>query len=166
MKIVVIGGTGLIGSKVVAKLAEHGHQAIAASPASGVDTLTGAGLDAVLIGARVVVDVSNSPSFEDGPASDFFTTGTRNLLTAAQKAGVSHYVALSVVGTDRMLASGCFRAKAAQEENDTRRVLADPRARYFGVLLDDQTLLPASTATVFPTRFAEWLVDNASAPVR
>lgn len=253
MKIVVIGGTGLIGSKVVAKLADHGHEAIAASPASGVDTLTGEGLDAVLFGAHVVVDVSNSPSFEDGPALDFFTTGTRNLLSAAQEARVSHYVALSVVGTDRMLASGYFRAKAAQEElvakstvpfsivratqffefvgriadsatdgdtvrissspvqpmaaedvatavvraavaearggilevagpdrypldgivrarlrasNDTRRVLADPRARYFGVVLDDHTLLPATSATVFPTRFAEWLVDNAPTSVR
>ena len=116
MKVVVIGGTGLIGSKVVAKLTEHGHEAIAASPASGVNTLTGEGLDQVLTGAQVVVDVANSPSFEDGPAWDFFTTGTGNLLTAAEAAGVSHHVALSVVGTDRLLASGYFRAKDVQEK--------------------------------------------------
>jgi uncharacterized protein YbjT (DUF2867 family) len=116
LKIVVIGGTGLIGSKVVAKLAEHGHEAIAASPASGVNTLTGEGLDEVLTGAQVVVDVANSPSFEDGPAWDFFTTATGNLLSAAEAAGVSHLVALSVVGTDRLLDSGYFRAKNAREQ--------------------------------------------------
>jgi uncharacterized protein YbjT (DUF2867 family) len=253
MKVVVIGGTGLIGSKVVAKLAEHGHEAIAASPASGVNTVTGEGLDEVLTGAHVVVDVSNSPSFEDGPAWDFFTTATGNLLAAADKAGVHHYVALSVVGTDRLLASGYFRAKAVQEKlikeagtafsivhatqfyefvrsiadsasyddtvrvssaliqpmaaddvatavartavgepvggileiagperypldelvrarlragGDTRRVVTDLQARYFGVVLDDHTLVPATGATVYPTRFADWLVDNAPAPVR
>ena len=116
MKVVVIGGTGLIGSKVVAKLTEHGHEAIAASPASGVNTLTGEGLDQVLTGAQVVVDVANSPSFEDGRAWDFFTTATGNLLTAAEAAGVTHHVALSVVGTDRLLASGYFRAKDVQEK--------------------------------------------------
>ena len=116
MKVVVIGGTGLIGSKVVAKLNEHGHEAIAASPDTGVNTLTGEGLTDALTGAQVVVDVANSPSFEDGPAWDFFTTSTGNLLNAAESAGVSHYVALSVVGTDRLLASGYFRAKNAQEQ--------------------------------------------------
>jgi uncharacterized protein YbjT (DUF2867 family) len=251
MKVVVIGGTGLIGSKVVAKLTEHGHEAIAASPASGVNTVTGEGLAGVLTGAQVVVDVSNSPSFEDGPAWDFFTTATGNLLTAGEAAGVSHYVALSVVGTDRLLASGYFRAKAAQEQlipesaipfsivratqfyefvgriadsatdgdtvrissalsqpmaaddvatavartavgqpvggilevagpdryplddlvrarlraqSDTRRVVTDPEARYFGVVLDDHTLVPGASATVFPTSFPDWLVDNAPAP--
>jgi uncharacterized protein YbjT (DUF2867 family) len=253
MKVVVIGGTGLIGSKVVAKLTEHGHQAIAASPASGVNTLTGEGLDEVLTGAQVVVDVANSPSFEDGPAWDFFTTATGNLLAAAESAGVAHHVALSVVGTDRLLASGYFRAKDVQEKlikeaaipfsivratqfyefveriadsatdgdtvrissaliqpmaaddvatalartavgrpvggilevagpdryplddlvrarlragNDSRHVVTDPQARYFGVLLDDHTLVPARSATVFPTRFADWLIDNAPVPVR
>jgi hypothetical protein len=113
MKIVVIGGTGLIGSKVVAKLIHRGHEAIAAAPNMGVNTVTGAGLADALTGAPVVVDVVNSPSFDDGPAMDFFTAATHNVLTAAESAGVSHLVALSVVGTDRLLASGYFRAKNA-----------------------------------------------------
>src|SRR5258708_1577692 len=116
MKGVVMGGTGLIGSKVVAKLSQHGHEAIAAAPNTGVNTLTGQGLTEVLTGAQVVVDVANSPSFEDGPAWDFFTTATGNVLSASESAGVSHLVALSVVGTDRLLASGYFRAKNAQEQ--------------------------------------------------
>jgi uncharacterized protein YbjT (DUF2867 family) len=116
MKVVVIGGTGLIGSKVVAKLNEHGHEAIAAAPNTGVNILTGAGLGEALTGAQVVVDVANSPSFDDGPAWDFFTTGTGNVLTTAESAGVSHIVALSVVGTDRLLESGYFCAKNAQEQ--------------------------------------------------
>jgi uncharacterized protein YbjT (DUF2867 family) len=115
MKIVVIGGTGLIGSKVVSKLSEHGHQAIAASPNSGVNTLTGEGLTEVLVGADVVIDVSNSPSFADDAVMDFFTTSTTNLLAAERVAGVPHHVALSVVGTDRLPSSGYFRAKVAQE---------------------------------------------------
>jgi uncharacterized protein YbjT (DUF2867 family) len=115
MKIVVIGGTGLIGSKVVTKLGEHGHEAIAASPNSGVNTLTGEGLAEVLTGADVVVDVSNSPSFEEKAVMDFFTTSTTNLLAAEQAAGVKHHVALSVVGTDRLPDSPYFRAKVAQE---------------------------------------------------
>ncbi|MDZ4270450.1 MAG: NAD(P)H-binding protein [Mycobacterium sp.] len=253
MKVVVIGGTGLIGSRVVTKLNTQGHNAIAAAPATGVNTLTGEGVAAVLGGADVVVDVSNSPSFEDGPAWDFFTTATGNLLTAAEAAGVAHYVALSVVGTERLQASGYFRAKNAQETliaegrvpfsivratqfyefvagiadsatdgdavrisnalsqpmaaddvaaavartavgtplgstlevagpdrypldelvrirlragNDTRRVVTDPQACYFGVLLDDHTLVPGTSATVFPTGFTEWLSTNALAPVR
>ena len=233
---------------------QHGHEAIAAAPNTGVNTLTGEGLAEALTGAQVVVDVANSPSFEDGPAWDFFTTATGNVLNAAESAGVSHLVALSVVGTDRLLASGYFRAKKAQEQliresaipfsivratqffefvgriadsatdgdtvrissalcqpmaaddvatavartavgqpvggilevggpdryptrrprpraapcagNDTRRVVTDPQSRYFGVVLDDHTLVPASTATVFATRFADWLVDNAAAPAR
>jgi uncharacterized protein YbjT (DUF2867 family) len=251
MKVVIVGGTGLIGSKVVALLTQHGHDAISASPDTGVNTLTGEGLADVLTGAQVVVDVANSPSFEDGPAWDFFTTATDNLLTAAESAGVSHYIALSVVGTDRLLDSGYFRAKSVQERliaeaaipfsivratqfyefvgriadsatdgdtvrvssalsqpmaagdvatavartavgqpvggilevagpqrfridelvrtylrahNDTRRVSTDQQARYFGVVLDEHTLVPASTATVFPTRFADWLVDNTPIP--
>ena len=116
MKVVVIGGTGLIGSKVVAKLVERGHDAIAASPASGVNTLTGEGLPEVLEGAAAVVDVSNSPSFEDAAVLEFFETSTRNLLAAEQAAGVEHHLALSVVGTDRLQASGYFRAKLAQEQ--------------------------------------------------
>jgi uncharacterized protein YbjT (DUF2867 family) len=115
MKIVVIGGTGLIGSKLVAKLGEHGHEAVAASPNTGVNTLTGEGLAEVLTGASVVVDVSNSPSFEDAAVLEFFETSTGNLLAAEAAAGVGHHVALSVVGTERRPDIGYFRAKVAQE---------------------------------------------------
>jgi len=116
MKIVVIGGTGLIGSKLVNKLREHGHEAIAAAPNTGVNTLTGEGLTEVLKAASVVVDVSNSPSWEDAAVLKFFETSTRNLLTYEAAAGVGHHVALSVVGTDRLSESGYFRAKIAQEK--------------------------------------------------
>lgn len=116
MKIVVIGGTGLIGSKLVAILRARGHDAIAASPNSGVNTITGEGLDQALAGAEVVVDVANSPSFADDAVLEFFTTSGRNLLSAAARAGVRHHVALSVVGTDRLAESGYFRAKIAQEK--------------------------------------------------
>jgi uncharacterized protein YbjT (DUF2867 family) len=115
MKLVIIGGTGLIGSRLVARLREHGHDAVPASPDTGVNTLTGQGLADVLHGASVVVDVSNSPSFEDAAVMDFFATSTANLLQAAAAAGVTHYVALSVVGTERLSESGYFRAKIAQE---------------------------------------------------
>ncbi len=115
MKIVVIGGTGLIGSNVVRRLREAGHEAVAASPGTGVDTLTGEGLEQALAGARVVVDVANSPSFEDRAVLEFFETSGRNLLAAEIHAGVEHHLALSVVGTDRLTDSGYFRAKAAQE---------------------------------------------------
>ena len=116
MKIVVIGGTGLIGSKAVAGLLEEDHEVVAASPDSGVNTLTGEGLADVLQGASVVVDVSNSPSFEDPAVMEFFTTSTTNLLAAEADAGVRHHVALSVVGTERLSESGYFRAKIAQEK--------------------------------------------------
>jgi len=116
MKLVIIGGTGLIGSKLVNRLREHGHEAVPAAPVTGVNTLTGEGLAEVLQGASVVVDVSNSPSFEDAAVMEFFTTSTRNLLRAAGAAGVKHFVALSVVGTERLSESGYFRAKIAQEE--------------------------------------------------
>jgi uncharacterized protein YbjT (DUF2867 family) len=115
VKVVVIGGTGLIGSKLVTKLGEHGHEALPAAPSTGVNTLTGEGLAEVLEGAAVVVDVSNSPSFADDPVMEFFRTSTTNLLRYAGKAGVGHYVALSVVGTDRLSESGYFRAKIVQE---------------------------------------------------
>ena len=115
MMIVVLGGSGLIGTKLVNKLREGGHHAVPASPASGVDTLTGVGLAEVLEGAQVVVDVTNSPSFEDAAVLEFFTTSARNLLAAEAAAGVGHHIALSVVGTERLLASGYFRAKMAQE---------------------------------------------------
>ena len=116
MKIVVIGGTGLIGSKVVANLTELGHEAVAASPKLGVDTLTGEGLLEALAGAQVVVDVSNSPSFADDDVMHFFTTSTPNLLAAERATGVGHHVALSVVGSDRNPNSGYLRAKDAQEK--------------------------------------------------
>jgi uncharacterized protein YbjT (DUF2867 family) len=115
MKIVVIGGSGLIGSKLVNKLREHGHEAVAASPGSGVNTLTGEGLAEALKGASVVVDVSNAPLWEDAAVMKFFETSTRNLLAYETTAGVGHHVALSVVGTERLLESGYFRAKMAQE---------------------------------------------------
>ena len=116
MKIVVIGGTGLIGSKLVDRLRDLGHDVVPASPATGVDTLTGAGLDQVLTATDVVVDVSNSPSFEDRAVLSFFETSTSNLLAAEATAGVRHHVALSVVGTERLSESGYFRAKQVQEE--------------------------------------------------
>ncbi|MDX6262408.1 MAG: hypothetical protein QOH84_4096 [Kribbellaceae bacterium] len=123
MKIVVVGGTGLIGSKVVAKLGEHGHEAVAASPATGVNTLTGEGLEQILKGADVVIDVSNSPTFEEAAATEFFQTSNGNLLTAEKDAGIGRHVALSVVGTKRLAkadnnpqsTSGYFRAKLLQE---------------------------------------------------
>jgi uncharacterized protein YbjT (DUF2867 family) len=116
MRIVVIGGSGLIGSKLVKKLREHGHDAVAASPDTGVNSITGEGLAEALKGASVVVDVSNSPSWEDAAVMKFFETSTRNLLVHEATAGVGHHVALSVVGTDRLSESGYFRAKMAQEK--------------------------------------------------
>ena len=244
MKIVVIGGTGLIGSKLVQKLREDGHDAVAASPNSGVNTITGEGVGEVLVGASVVVDVSNSPSLEGDAALAFFETSTRNLLAAEAKAGVGHHVALSVVGTERLSESGYIRAKIAQErliqgssvphsivhatqffefakgiaaggtdgnvvrlapvliqpmaaddvalavaevaegkpvsgivevagpeafrfdefirhwldaQNDSRRVVADPNARYFGALLSERTLVPAGDARLGTIRFEDWL---------
>src|SRR6476660_2335784 len=115
MKIVVIGGSGLIGKKVVTNLRQHGHEVVAASPSSGVNTVTGEGLAQALAGAQVVVDVANAPSWEDNAVLAFFETSGPNLLAAEVIAGVGHHVALSVVGTDRLLASGYFRAKMAQE---------------------------------------------------
>jgi uncharacterized protein YbjT (DUF2867 family) len=116
MKIVVIGGTGLIGSKLVAKLVARGHDAVPASPGTGVNTLTGEGLPEALAGADVVVDVSNSPSLEDSAVLEFFETSTRNVLDAEAAAGVGHHVALSVVGAERLAESGYMRAKIAQEK--------------------------------------------------
>jgi uncharacterized protein YbjT (DUF2867 family) len=245
MKIVVIGGSGLIGSKVVACLREEDHEAVAASPDSGVNTLTGEGLSEALQGASVVVDVSNSPSFEDEAVMEFFTTSTTNLLAAEAEAGVRHHVALSVVGAERLAESGYMRAKVAQEKlirdsgnaysivhatqffefaariaddatdgetvrlpdaliqpiaaddvaavvcevslrapadgvieiagpeelrfdefvrrglmakGDSRTVVADPKARYFGAELQERSLLPASAARLGEVRFDDWLV--------
>jgi uncharacterized protein YbjT (DUF2867 family) len=116
MKIVVIGGSGLIGSKLVDRLRNKGHAVVAASPRSGVNTITGEGLPEALAGAQVVVDVTNAPSWEEKAVLEFFQTSSRNLLAAEAAAGVRHHVALSVVGTDRLLQSGYFRAKMAQED--------------------------------------------------
>jgi uncharacterized protein YbjT (DUF2867 family) len=244
MKIVVIGGSGLIGKKVVGNLRQLGHEVTAASPSTGVNAVTGEGLADALTGAQVVVDVANSPSFEDRAVLEFFEKGGRNLLAAEATAGVGHHVALSVVGTDRLLDSGYFRAKMAQEElikasgipytivratqffefvggiaqsatdgqtvrlppasmqpivsddvaatlaeiaiakplngtvelagpesirmdelvrrflsasRDTRRVITDPQARYFGTAVNDQTLTPGKNPRIGPTRFDDWL---------
>jgi uncharacterized protein YbjT (DUF2867 family) len=249
MKIVVIGGTGLIGSKLVTKLGSLGHEAVAAAPNTGVNTLTGEGLSEVLKGAQVVVDVSNSPSFEDAAVMDFFQTSTRNLLSYEGAAGVAHHVALSVVGSERLPQSGYLRAKVAQEKlikegpipytivyatqffeftkriadeatldnkvylppvlfqpmaaddvasalcsvatssplnspieiagpevfrfdelirkrlsalNDSREVVADQYARYFGTELSDRSIVPGDTAQLGKTRFEDWLSGSAS----
>jgi uncharacterized protein YbjT (DUF2867 family) len=123
MKIVIIGGTGLIGARLVNILRQHGHEVVAASPSRGINSVTGKGLAAALAGAQVVVDVTNSPSWEDQAVLEFFETSTGNLLAAEAVAGVGHHVALSVVGSERLLASGFFRAKVAQE----KLILAAPR---------------------------------------
>ena len=116
MKVVIIGGTGLIGRKLATKLRSAGHHVVAASPSTGVNSFTGEGLKKVLTGANVVVDVTNSPSFEDNAVLDFFRSSTEHLLSTAAAAGVSHYIALSVVGSDRIRDSGYLRAKRVQEE--------------------------------------------------
>lgn len=249
MKLVVIGGSGLIGSKLVNKLRDHGHEAVAASPDSGVNTLTGEGLAEALKGASVVVDVSNSPSWEDAAVMKFFDTSTRNQLAYEATAGVGHHVALSVVGTERLLESGYFRAKIAQEDliksssipysivratqffefikgiadistqgneirlpsaliqpmaaddvasalgriamgspvngtvevggpeqfpldqfvkrglaarEDSREVIADAQARYYGIKLNESTLVPGSDARLGKTRFEDWLLQSAN----
>src|SRR4051812_19938331 len=244
MKIVVVGGSGLIGKKLVHNLQELGHQVLAASRSSGVNTLTGEGLAEALAGAEVVVDVANSPSFEDQPVMGFFEKSGRNLLPAEATAGVRHHVALSVVGTDRLLASGYFRAKLVQENmikaspipytivratqffefvggiaqsatdgqavrlpsammqpivsddvaailadiavgeplkgtvdiagpdpirmdelvrqflsanRDSRKIVTDDQARYFGIEVNDQSLTPDGKPRLGTTRFGDWL---------
>ncbi len=244
MKIVVIGGSGLIGKKVVANLRQRGHEVVAASPSTGVNAVTGEGLAAALKGAQVVVDVANAPVWEDDAVLEFFEKSSRNLASAGAVAGIGHHVALSVVGTDRMLASGYFRAKMKQEElikassipytivratqffefvsaiaqaatdgqtvrvssammqpilsddvaaavadialaqplngtvdlagpdpirmdelvrrflkanKDTRQVVTDLKAGYFGTPVDDQSLTPIGASRLGPTHFDEWL---------
>jgi len=244
MKIVVIGGSGLIGRKTVANLRQRGHEVVPASPSTGVNTVTGEGLAPELSGAAVVVDVANAPSWEDSAVLAFFETSGRNLLAAEAAAGVGHHVALSVVGTDRLLASGYFRAKMAQEKlikaspipytivratqffefvggiaqfategqtvrlppammqpiaaddvaavmadvalakplngtfdlagpepirqddlvrqflkatGDARTVVTDPKALYYGLTLNDQSLTPGAHPRLGPTRFEDWL---------
>ncbi len=247
MKIAVIGGSGLIGSKLVNQLREHGHEVVAASPKSGVNTLTGEGVAEALKGAAVVVDVSNAPSWEDAAVMNFFETSTRNLLAQEAAAGVGHHVALSVVGSERLVESGYFRAKIAQENsirgssipwsivratqfyefvkgiadlstdgdkihlppvliqpmaaddvasavgrvalgapengtvevggpekfrldelirrglaarNDPREVVADPQARYYGIKVEERTLVPEDDAKLGKIRFEDWLAQG------
>ncbi|WP_099224231.1 SDR family oxidoreductase [Mycobacterium persicum] len=138
MQVVVIGGTGILGSQVVEKLREHGHLTVAASPSTGVNTLTGAGLADALSGADVVVDVSNSPSFDDDPVMEFFTKSTTNLVAAARAAGVGHYVAVSIVGCDQLPDSGYLRAKVAQEKliEEARLSYSIVRATQFAEFTD------------------------------
>lgn len=249
MKIVVIGGSGLIGSKVVSRLRRKGHEVVAASPQSGVNTITREGLAEALAGARIVVDLANSPTFEEKAAMDFFQTAGRNLLAAEAAAGVAHHVALSVVGTERLLEMGYFRAKLAQEElikasgrpytivrstqffeflaaiaqsgtvgqtahlspalfqpiaaddvaeavtdvalaapvngtieiagpdrapidelvgrylsatRDPRQVIADTKAGYFGIAVNDRSLTPGENPRIGATRFEDWLSRTAS----
>jgi uncharacterized protein YbjT (DUF2867 family) len=253
MKIVVIGGSGLIGKKLVTILRERGHEAVPASPSSGVNTLTGEGLARALAGANVVVDVSNSPSWEDAAVMEFFRTSTRNLLAAEEAAGVKHHVALSVVGADRIPDSGYMRAKVVQEgliksgrvpytivratqffeflggiagsgaagdtvrlptapmqpvaaadvaaaladvavgtpvngivelagpealpvaefvrrflaaSGDTRTVVADSQARYYGAALDVRGLTPGDNPRIGPTRFEAWIGRTAPPSAR
>jgi uncharacterized protein YbjT (DUF2867 family) len=255
MKVLVIGGSGLIGSQVVAKLTEMGHEAVSASPSSGVDTVTGDGVAEAVAGADTVVDVSNSPSFDDEPVMHFFTASTRNLLAAERAAGVRHHVALSIVGADRTQESGYMRAKVAQEKlikesgspysivratqffefvdaiadsatdggairlphgafqpiaardvatavtraaigeplngtvniagperlgmddfvrtrltatGDRRQVVTDPTARYFGAIIDQETIVPldGEDATIYPTRFTDWMASRTPTGTR
>ena len=169
MKIVVIGGSGLIGSKVVTILREHGHEAVPASPASGVNTVNGEGLAEVLEGASVVVDVSNSPSFADGPVMEFFTTSTRNLLTSEAAAGVGHHVALSVVGSDRLPDSGYLRAKVAQEKliEESSIPYSIVRATQFfefvKAIADSAT--EGNTVRLPPVRFQPLAADDVASAV-
>ena len=169
MKLVVIGGSGLIGSKLVARLREHGHEAVAASPASGVNTLTGEGLPEALHGASVVVDVSNSPSFEDAAVLEFFETSTRNLLEAEKAAGVTHHVALSVVGTDRLLESGYFRGKIAQErliESSSRPYSIVHATQFFEFVKSiAQAATDGDTVRLPPVLVQPLAADDAAAAV-
>jgi uncharacterized protein YbjT (DUF2867 family) len=253
MKVVVIGGTGLIGSKLVSRLGEYGHQAVAASPQTGVNALTGEGLTDALTAASVVIDVANSPSFEDSAVMEFFRTATTNLLAAELAAGVGHHVGLSVVGSERLPDSGYLRAKTAQEQlivrsglpyslvhatqffefvasiadsateggtvriapvlfqpmaaddvakavcrvavgeplngrieiagperfrmdeffrtvlaarRDSREVVTDRHARYFGTELAENSLVPAGVAVLGDTRYAGWNGASRNYPVQ
>lgn len=167
MKIVVIGGTGLNGTKLVNSLRKIGHEVVAASPRSGVNTITGEGLATALAGAQVVVDVANSPSWEDKAVLDFFETSGRNLLAAEAAAGVGHHIALSVVGTERLLASGYFRAKMAQET----LIQASPvpytivRATQFFEFVDGivQSATDGQTVRVSPARVQPIVSDDVAA---
>jgi uncharacterized protein YbjT (DUF2867 family) len=169
MKIVVIGGSGLIGSKLVTKLREHGHEPVAASPNTGVNTLTGEGLAQVLKGASVVVDVSNSPSFEDAAVLEFFTTSTSNLIIYETAAGVRHHVALSIVGDDSLPDSGYMRAKVAQEKliRESSIPYSIVRATQFfefvNRIADEAT--DGNTIRLPPVRFQPMAADDVASAV-
>ena len=169
MKLVVIGGSGLVGSTLVARLRAHGHEAIPASPATGVDTITGEGLAEVLDGASAVVDVSNSPSFEEAAVLEFFETSTRNLLEAEAAAGVGHHVALSIVGADRVPDSGYLRAKVAQEKLITGSsipysiVRATQFFEFVGRIADEAT--EGDTVRLPPVLFQPMAADDVAAAV-
>src|SRR5258705_833724 len=168
-KIVVIGGSGLIGSKVVTKLVERGYEVVAASPASGVNTLTGEGLAEVLEGASAVVDVSNSPSFEDAPVLEFFKTSTGNLLTYEVAAGVGHHVALSIVGTDSLPDSGYMRAKVAQEKliRESSIPYSIVRATQFFEFVNRiaDSATDGNTVRLPPVRFQPMAADDVASVV-
>ncbi len=168
-KIVVIGGTGLIGSKVVTNITEHGYEAVAASPNSGVNTLTGEGLAEVLEGASVVVDVSNSPSFDDAPVMEFFKTSTGNLLTYEAAAGLGHHVALSVVGSDRLPDSGYLRAKVVQENliRESSIPYSIVRATQFFEFVNRiaDSATEGNTVRVPPVRFQPMAADDVARAV-
>jgi uncharacterized protein YbjT (DUF2867 family) len=169
MKIVVIGGTGLIGSKVIARLTAQGHDAVAASPNTGVNTITGEGLAEALPGADVVVDVTNSPSFADEAVMDFFTTSTANLVAAEKEAGVGHHVALSIVGVERPSEGGYFKAKAAQEQliRDSGLPYSIVHATQFfefiGAIADSAT--DGDTITLPPVAFQPVAADDVASAV-
>lgn len=169
MKVVVIGGTGLIGSKVVTRLSEHGHEAVPASLQTGVNTITGEGLAENLTGASVVIDVSNSPSFESDAVLNFFETSTRNLLAVEETAGVGHHVALSIVGTDRLPENGYFRAKVAQEKLITDSPIPYSIVRvtqffeFIGRIADEGT--DGDTVRVAPVWFQPMAADDVAAAV-
>lgn len=169
MKIVVIGGSGLIGSKLVTKLREHGHDPVAASPNSGVNTLTGEGLAEVLVGASVVVDVSNSPSFEHAAVLEFFRTSTGNLLTYEAAAGVGHHVALSIVGSDRLPDSGYMRAKIAQEKliKESSIPYSIVRATQFFEFVNRiaDSATEGNTVRLPPVRFQPMAADDVASAV-
>ena len=169
MKIVVIGGTGLIGSKVVSKARECGYDVIGASPNSGVNTLTGEGLAEVLEGASVVVDVSNSPSFEDAPVMEFFKTSTSNLLSAETAAGVGHHVVLSIVGCDRLPDSGYMRAKVAQEKliQESSISYSIVRATQFFEFVNRiaDSATESNTVRLPPVRFQPIAADDVASAV-